>query len=487
MKLRTLLVLSLLTVLIVMAIPAVYGVNRVRDVRTIALDLREQSAQSSLTVGRLQAGLARLDQYQRGFVATGNPELGRLTVGTVRQLELHLERLGGWGYSDVALGVGFPIDSLRALAGGLGALMTEGRLDDATARLASDAQPLLARAEAAAGAIAAAIDRETARQIDRADRLTAAAVTTTTVALILAVIVALGLALVAARLLTRPLDRLSGSMATVADGHFDAPDDLPYERDDEVGELSRSFRAMTLRLADLDRLKAEFVGVASHDLKTPISIITGYVELLEEELGLTLDRRHRDVIEALSAQARTLGRRLDQLLEISRMEASGLHLGLEEINLRHFVASLEKAHAPTAGRHRVALSTAVADSTPSFLIADPDCLQVEVLGNLLENAFRFTPAGGRVHLHVSGEGDMVVFEVRDTGRPIPSKDLRYVFDRYYQGKGLGRAGSGLGLPIARAGARAHGGEIEVESGNGQTIFHLTLPIHPAHVPRLQNV
>lgn len=486
MKLRTLLVLSLLTVLTVMAIPAIYGVNRVRDVRRIALDLREQSAQSSLAVGRLQAGLARLDRYQRGYVATGNPELGRLSLATVRQLEIHLDRLAAWGYSDVARTAAFPMDSLRALAGGLGSMMTEGRLNDATARLAADAQPLLARAEAAASAIAAAIDRETAGQIDRADRLTAAAVTTTTVALVLAVLVALALALLAARLLTRPLDRLSGSMATVADGHFDAPDDLPYDRDDEVGELSRSFRSMTLRLADLDRMKAEFVGVASHDLKTPISIITGYAELLEEELGVTLDWRHRDVIAALGAQARTLGRRLDQLLEISRMEASGLRLGLEEISLRHLVGTLEKTHAPIAARNRIALSTAVADSTPSFLIADPDCLQVEVLGNLLDNAFRFTPAGGRVHVHVSGEGGMVVFEVRDTGRPIPSKDLRYVFDRYYQGKGLGRAGSGLGLPIARAGARAHGGEIEVESGNGETIFHVTLPIHPAITPPLQN-
>jgi signal transduction histidine kinase len=362
------------------------------------------------------------------------------------------------------------------------ALMVDGRLDDATARFGTDAQPLMARAEAAASAIATAIDRETAAQVLRADRLTAAAVTATIAALVLAILVALALAVAAPHLLTRPLDRLSGSMKTVAHGHFEPPDDLPYDQDDEVGELARSFRAMTLRLADLDRMKAEFVGVASHDLKTPINVISGYAEMLEEELGAGLDRRHRDLLIALAAQARTLGQRLDQLLDISRMEASGLQLGLEEISLRHFTAGLEKAHTAAATRHGVALSTAVAESAPSFLIADPDCLQVEVLGNLLDHAFRFTPAGGRVHLHVSGDGGTVRFEVRDTGRPIPPDDLRFVFDRYYQGRGLGRAGSGLGLPIARAGARAHGGDIEVESGDGETIFRLTLPIRPT-LPR----
>lgn len=482
MKLRALLLLSLLTVLLVMAVPAIYAVNRVRDVRRIALDLREDAARSTLAVGRLQAGLARLDRYQRAFVATGDPELAQRARAALRRMELHLAALDSSGYADLAEQAAFPLDSLRAVTATLSALMAERRLDEATATLGSRALPLIASAEAATAALASAIDRATAAQVDEADRLTAAAVTATTTALILAGVLALGLAILAAELLRRPLLRLSGSMATVANGRFEPPGDLPYERQDELGELARAFRSMTLRLADLDRMKAEFVGIASHDLKTPISVISGYAEMLEEELGSLLDRRQREVVGALAAQARTLGRRLEQLLEISRMEASGLQLGLEEINLRHFTATLEKAHAAAAARHRLAFSTAVAESAPSFLIADPDCLQVEVLGNLLENAFRFTPPGGRVHLHVSGGGGNVVFEVRDTGRPIPPEDVSFVFDRYYQGRGLGRAGSGLALPIARAGALAHGGEIQVESGGGETTFRVTLPIHPALTP-----
>ncbi|HUG41206.1 MAG TPA: ATP-binding protein [Longimicrobiales bacterium] len=478
MKLRTLLLLSLLTVLAVMVVPAVYAVNRVRDVRRIALDLREDAARSSLTVGRLSAGLARLDRYQRAFVATGDPEHQRRSGAAVRQLELHLQALSRSGYADVAEATEFPIDGLRAVTARIDDLMAERRLDEATALMGAQARPLLARADAATAALAAALDRATAAQVERADRLTAAAVSATTTALIVAVVLALALAIIAARLLSRPLLRLSASMATVASGRFDPPSDLPYHRNDELGELSRSFRSMSLRLADLDRMKAEFVGVATHDLKTPISVISGYAEMLAEELNGTLDRRHGEIVRALAMQARTLGRRVEQLLEISRMEASGLRLGLEEINLRHFTASLEKAHSAAAARHRIAFSTAVTDSAPSFLIADPDCLQTEVLGNLLENGFRFTPPGGRVHLHVSGEGGMVAFEVRDTGRSIPAEDRAFVFDRYYQGRGLGRVGSGLSLPIARAGVLAHGGEIQVESGTGETIFRVTLPVHP---------
>ena len=478
MKLRTLLLLSLLAVLGVMTLPAVYALNRVSDIRRIALDLREEAAQSALTVGRIHASLARLDQYQRAYVVTGDPAQRRLARGIIGQIEMLLGRLDTSAYRDVAAGTPFPIDSLATVTDSLGALMAAGRSNDATLTLASDARPLLERAEAAAVALAEALDQATAAQIERADRLTAAAVTATTTALFLALALAAGLAVLLTTLLRRPLARLSGSMAAVASGRFEAPEDLPYGREDEIGDLSRSFRAMALRLADMDRMKAEFVGVASHDVKTPVNVIAGYAELLEEELADSGDPRVRDVVAALAAQARTLGRRVEQLLEISRMEASGLGLGIEEINVRHFTASLEKAHAAEAARHRVAFSTVVAESAPSFLIADPDILRAEVLGNILEHAFRFTPAGGRVLLHVSGEGGQVRFEVRDTGRTIPAEDLPRLFDRYYQGRALGRAGSGLGLPIARAGALAHGGEIEAESGDGETTFRVTLPIRP---------
>lgn len=484
MKLRTLFILSLLAVLAVMAVPALYGVDRVRDVRRIALDLREQAAQSALAVGRLQAALARLDRYQRSYVATGDPEFGELSRGSILLLSENLDRLAANGYRQAAADIEFPIDSIRTVTEQLELMVEAGEFADATAQLTTTAHPLLLEAEAAAVALAEAIDRETAAKMERADAITAGALGTTTLAFLLAVLIAAVLSFTAARVLTRPLERLSGSMARVAGGRFEPPEDLPYHRHDELGELARSFRSMALRLADLDRMKAEFVGVATHDLKTPVSVISGYAEMLEEELMDSVDPRYREIITALGTQSRTLGGRVNQLLEISRMEAAGLRLGLEEVNVRHFTAGLEKAHAPTAARHGITLTATVDPSTPSFLLADPDCLQVEVLSNILNNAFRFTPSGGRVDLRVFGDGGLITFEVRDTGRPIPAEDLPHIFDRYYKGRGLpGRVGSGLGLPIACAGTHAHGGDIRVDSSLAGTVFRITLPIHPALDPQ----
>lgn len=401
----------------------------------------------------------------------------------VAELASNLDRLSANGYQGAAAGTEFPLDSIRTVTTSLRVLVEDSTFGDATTRLTEVAQPLLAEAERAAAELAVAIDRETGSKIEQADAITASALTTTIGAFLLAMVIAAALALVAARILTRPLERLSGAMSRVAGGRFEPPEELPYHRKDELGDLSRSFRSMALRLADLDRMKAEFVGVASHDLKTPISVISGYAEMLEEEVAGSLETRHREIITALANQSRTLGGRVNQLLEISRMDAAGLRLGLEEVNIRHFTSGVEKAHAPSATRHGIAFSATVDPSTPSFLIADPDCLQTEILSNILDNAFRFTPSGGRVALTVSGQDGLITFEVRDTGRPIPAEDLPHLFDRYYKGRGLpGRAGSGLGLPIARAGVLAHGGDIHVDSSQAGTAFRIVLPIHPAHDP-----
>src|SRR5690606_26037650 len=121
---------------------------------------------------------------------------------------------------------------------------------------------------------------------------------------------------------------------------------------------------MTMRLTELDRLKAEFVGTASHDLKTPISIITGYAELIHEELTGPLHARHRELLRSLSDQTLTLQRRVDQLLELSRMEAGRLRLGLEEINVRHFAGEVHRAFEPSARMRGLKLELQIHDNVP---------------------------------------------------------------------------------------------------------------------------
>lgn len=480
MKLRTAFLLSLLALLVVMSVPALLGVSHVRQVRAMALDLRNRTAEATFIVGRVQTGLERLDRYQRAYVATSDPELARLASDAARGVERDLERLRSTGYAEAVDRADLRLPLLSAVWGRTTVLLEEGHASEATDLLRLQMNPLMAELRESAEALAGGVDALTAARLDGVDRIASRAVTTTTTALVVAFMVAIALTLLTARVLTRPLQQLSGSMARVADGDLNPPEELPYERRDEIGQLFRTFRSMALRLADLDRMKADFVGIASHDLKTPINVIRGYASLLSEELGPSAGERHREILGSMERQARTLGTRLDQLLEISRIQAGRLRLGLEEINLRHYTSELARAHSAAGLRHRIEVSASVDDSAPTFLIADPDCLRTDVFGNLLENAIKFSPRGGRITLRVSGHGGTVTFEIADDGPGIPPESLPHVFDRYYRGRdATGRLGAGLGLPIARAAVEAHGGTIEVEApATGGTVFRLTLPIHP---------
>jgi signal transduction histidine kinase len=480
MKLRTTFILSLLAILLVMAVPAVFGVRYVRSIRAIALDLRARTAEAAFVVGRVQAGIERLDRLERAYIVTGDRELATRTDSTLRGLEADLGRLRDMGYGDAVASAAIPIRALGTVSDLASLLMGAGLSEQATELLRVGFMPFVADALIGAEALAGGVDAVTAAQLGRVDRITSRAATTTTAALLGALVVAGALALLAARFLTRPLNRLSSSMARVADGAFDPPEDLPYDRRDEVGELFRAFRSMAHQLADLDRMKAEFVSIASHDLKTPVNVISGYTDLLAEELGPTAEEHHREVLDALRRQTRTLSARANQLLEISRIRAEGLHLGLEEINLRHFTAELTRAHAKASARHGLLMDADVDDSAPTFLIGDPDCLRRDVFGNLLDNAIRFSPPGGFIRLRVTGNGGDVIFEIADQGPTIPPETIPHLFDKYYRGRDRsGRTGAGLGLPIAYAGIEAHGGSIAVVSpDNGGNIFRLHLPIHP---------
>jgi signal transduction histidine kinase len=478
MSLRLRLLLSLLLLLALMTVPALHGLRQVLALRDIVVDLRGQVAQSALAAGRLHSAFGEVDRYQRAYVATADAEFADRTRAALDGAAAELVTLRSAGYGDAVHDVASRIDQLRDASVVIETLVRRQSLDSATTHVVATAAPLVELARDAVPALAAAIDASTADRVATAQRRAMAAAAATSIALGVALALAFGLAIGAASVLSRPIDRLRLAMARVAEGAFDAPTDLPYEKPDEIGHLSRSFRTMTTRLAELDRLKAEFVGTASHELKTPISLINGYVELMEEEFGSSLQQRHRDLLSSLSEQSRTLQRRLDQLLEISRIEAGRLHLGLEEINLRHFAGELHREFAPAAQMRDVRLELHVDPRAAQFLVADPDVLRADVLGNLISNALDSTPAGGLVRLSFLQDDDRVHIEVADTGQGIPPDLVGHVFEKYYQGRGAA-AGGGLGLPIAKAAVEAHGGRIGVQSTMGRgSRFRVVLPVRP---------
>lgn len=477
MPLRLRFLLSLLTVLVLMAAPALYAANRVNALRDIVLDLRGEAARAGLAVSRLDAALVQLDRAQRVYVATADGDLAERMHGAVSDAATEIDVLRSAGYGDLVDDADLRLDQLHQTSRALTTLVEHGLLEQATAHLLSMSTPAVDRSRVAVLGLATAIDVRNSAGVPVAQRSAVAAGTATTVAVLVALALAAMLALAAAGVLTRPLDRLRFAMARVAEGTFEVPPDLPYDRADEIGHLARSFRTMTVRLAELDRMKAEFVGTVSHDLKTPVSVISGYTELMQEELTGSLHVRHRELLGSLADQTRTLQRRIDQLLDISRMESGRLRLGLEEIGVSHFMHEVQRAFIPVARAQGVKLELSVHDSTPPFLIADPDVLRADVLDNLISNAIKFTPAGGTVHMSVRPDGDRLVLEVADTGSGIPHDQIDHIFEKYFQGRGA-KGGAGLGLAIARAGVEAHGGRIEVQSRVGRgSRLRVTLPLH----------
>ena len=473
MTLRLRFLFSLIAIMVIMAVPAIYGVSRVAEVRDIALDLQEQAATSALAVGDLRTALGELDRYQSLYVAFRENDDATRMWGHLNDAVVQLETLRDAGYAAAVDSAAIPIGSLRDDTALLESLVSAGQLDSATHYRETTAAPRLKHATSAVPQLAHAIDRYTTAGVVAAQRSAHAATTAALTAMLIALALAGALAVAAAGVFSAPIERLAAAMARVADGDFDAPRTLPYERLDEIGNLSRSFRAMTARLQQLDRMKAEFLGAASQGLKTPIGVIGGYAELIREEANGDLTARHRELLAALSEQTDVLRRRLDQLLEMSRMESGTLALGLEEIYLRHFVTDMQREFTPRAGARGIQLSVRLDERTPPFIVADPDLLRVDILGNVIGNAIQYTPSGGTIDVVVRPDADLIVFEVADSGPGLPEDRVDNLFEKHGRDAS---AGAGLGLAIARAAVQAHNGRIDGRNmPGGGARFRIAIP------------
>ncbi|MGH7713500.1 MAG: HAMP domain-containing sensor histidine kinase, partial [Gemmatimonadaceae bacterium] len=268
-------------------------------------------------------------------------------------------------------------------------------------------------------------------------------------------------------------------MRAVAEGQFDYPLKLGKNGRDEFGRLARSFRSMATQLTELDRLRAEFLSVASHELRTPINVIQGYVQLLEEGTYGPLSPAQRDVLRTLESQTDSLNRLVGQLLDVGRFDAGGGKLEIKAVDLGHFIQRLDDTFHVLALQKGIDFVIERSVRLPTRVLWDEDRMN-EVLGNLLSNAFKFTDRGGCVTLAIRSEGDRVFVQVRDTGAGIPAPQLQFIFDKFYQADNQHQTalkGVGLGLAIAKGIVTAHGGTISVESKVGKgTSFSINLPV-----------
>jgi two-component system sensor histidine kinase BaeS len=296
------------------------------------------------------------------------------------------------------------------------------------------------------------------------------------VAAIAATLTSLAISLFVARRVTVPLREMTQSSERISAGHYaERVEVAPVHRADELGQLAASINALAVALEQTERRRLEVIGDVTHELRTPIATLEGYLEgLLDGVIEPT-----PQTWAMLHTQAGRLRRLVDDLQELSRAEARQIPLSLQPVAPQRLVQS---AFEPLQGQFAekgLDLKVSIPEGLPP-VIAD-QARAVQILTNLLVNALRYTPAPGRVEVIVSHEEDMVAFRVSDTGVGLTPEQLTHIFERFYRvDKSRSRAfgGSGIGLTIARSLAQAMGGEIRAESaGLGQgSSFTLTLPL-----------
>ena len=479
MSLRARLILGFTIMTVVLLVPSFMAASRLNTLRDLAVEGRSGHAAAVTGLGRMQALLAQLNRVERSFIATSDSALGAAALATADSLEQAYGRFAASPYGALGSDLGPIVEEVATLTGRAREHMLEGRVVEATASF-QEMMSSFAAADGELALVAEEIEDLARREFARADAMTESARSETFAGIAVALLLTILVATAVTHTLANPLRRLSRGMARVADGGFEAPVDLPYDRRDEIGELSTSFRTMARRLADLDRTKSEFFGIVSHELKTPLNVIKAYVELLEDEMDDLATDFHRTLLTDITDQVQAMGQLVSRLMDISRLAAGTYKLAPEATRVEDLVIALLRTWESRADEHEVTFEVNLSPTAPEMAIMDVDIIRDEVLGNLIANALRFTPSGGRVAVDVTGTEGGIVFTVTDTGPGIPEEHRALIFQKHYVVDRRTAVGSGLGLAIAKEMVELHGGVITLHSPSqdGGARFSVTLPLVP---------
>ena len=283
-------------------------------------------------------------------------------------------------------------------------------------------------------------------------------------------LMALVLGAALASTISRPVRELTEGTKALAAG--DLGHQVPVRTADEIGQLAQSFNRMSADLAHSTQLRKQMTADIAHDLRTPLSVILGYSEALQDDkLPGT-----PEVYGAMHRQAQHLNRLIDDLRTLSLADAGQLTLQRRPVRPSDLLEHAAIAYLPQAEERGIQLSV-TAEATPAISV-DPDRLG-QVIGNLVGNALRHTPDGGHIELAAALTGAGVVLSVTDDGPGIPNDDLPHIFERFYRGDKarVDDGSSGLGLAIARSLVEAHGGQMGVENvATGGARFTVALPL-----------
>lgn len=275
--------------------------------------------------------------------------------------------------------------------------------------------------------------------------------------------------------ITRPLAKLKSQTQEIARGNFDHP--LRIKAPREIGELAAALNAMSQRLQEIDRMKADFFAVMSHELRTPLTSIKEGTGLLLDGVGGATTEKQQRLLGIITEESNRLINLVNTFLDLSKMEAGMMRYVFETSHIEPLIKRAVAEIAPLLEAKQIHLESAVEDPMPALRL-DPERI-LQVLRNLMANAVKFTPKGGQVSIAAKRRDGILEVSVKDSGPGIPAESLSSIFEKFSQGGHAGanhRQGSGLGLAIAKNIITSHGGNIWAESqlGSGSR-FVFVLP------------
>lgn len=282
------------------------------------------------------------------------------------------------------------------------------------------------------------------------------------------------LGVVVSRTLSAPLQRLSVAVRAVANRDFGSRVEVGGSR--EVAEVSQAFNEMAAALDEGEQLRRNLMADVAHELRTPLSVVQGNLQAILDDV-YPLEKGE---IGRLYDETRLISRLVEDLRQLALADAGKLQLNIQPVDLGKLIRATSDQLSAVAEAQRVTLAVNVPTDLP-LILADSDRV-VQVLHNLLANAFRYTREGGSINVTASAAGDDIEVTVADTGKGIAPEDLKHIFDRFWKAD-RARArdehwpgGTGLGLSIAQSLLKTQGGRIWAESTVGEgSRFHFTLP------------
>ena len=280
---------------------------------------------------------------------------------------------------------------------------------------------------------------------------------------IIAWMVAFIISIIITRQITKPIKKMRNAAKSIASGNFN--ERIPITSTDEIGELAQTFNSMTQSLSELEDMRTSFLSDISHELRTPMTIISGFVEGILD--GTIPEEEQKKYLDIVLSEAKRLSRLVRDLLEATRLDQGKIKINKTNFDINRLVTETVVAYEQSLTDKKINVNLNLEESC--FVYADHDSIK-RVMINLIDNAIKFTPEGGNVCVKTEREDRKVKVSVQNSGEGISKTDLRHIWERFYKSdksRGIDKKGVGLGLHIVKTIISQHGGTILAESQEGE--------------------